>query len=216
MKEQIKNINKNSKEDINNLIRKQIQEIKTNLSSTDKLIQIIDQKNEQYLQTACDKILFFSNRKKNLENLLNNTIKLILDDKINCSSFFNLWNIKNLDEFSFYKPRAPKKEITLSTLQTIPEEIEFNLKEKKRLFLDKKNLFHIQNINVFVQELLEKKNSFKASEMILKTNQDILRLILIYIYAQSDSNKNIYRIQKLNIKANSYNLSFPDFLIFKK
>ncbi|WP_341266349.1 Wadjet anti-phage system protein JetA family protein [Candidatus Phytoplasma fraxini] len=213
---QLQKINKNSINTNNNLIKTKIQEIKNNFKLVDKLIKIIDQKNEQYLQIACERILFFDNQKKNMENLLNNAIKLVLEDKINLSLFCNLWNIKNLDEFSFYKPRVQKQEIINSELDLIPEEIEINLKEKQRCFLKKKFVFNRKNINSFVREILNQKNYLKASEIILKTNQDIFRLILIYIYAQSQSkDNNIYQIKKLNKKVSCCNISFSDFLILK-
>ncbi|WP_323847952.1 MAG: DUF5716 family protein [Phytoplasma sp.] len=213
---QLAKINKNSIETNENLIKEQIKEIKNNLKATDKLIKIIDQKNEQYLRIACERILFFDNQNKNIENLLNYAIKLILDDKINFALFYNLWNIKNLDELSFYKPRVQKNEIINSELELIPEEIEFNLKEKKKTFLDNKFFLNRKNINSFVKEILNQKNFLKASELILKTNHDISRLILIYIYAQSYSkDNNIYKIKKLNQKVNCYNISFYDFVIFK-
>ncbi|MDC9032141.1 Wadjet anti-phage system protein JetA family protein [Columbia Basin potato purple top phytoplasma] len=216
MNNQLKKINKNSPQMNINLIKKQIQEIKTNLISTDKLINIIDQKNEQYLETACTKILFFDNQKKNTENLLNYLIKLILNQKIDASSFINLWNIKNLDDLSFYKPRVKRLEMMTSMLDVIPEDIELNLKDKKKSILEKKDFLTHKNINLFVKKYLNQKQTLKASEIILKTNHDIARLILIYIYARSNTYDNVYQIKKLNVKVNSYNFSFFDFLIFKK
>ncbi|MDV3167939.1 MAG: DUF5716 family protein [Candidatus Phytoplasma stylosanthis] len=195
----------------------EIDEIKKNLKLIDKLTQIIDQKNEQYLQISCNRILFFYNQKKNIKNILNCTIKFILNNNINIHfyDFFNLSIIKNLDELSFYKPRVNKLKILTSKLDKIPVEIKYNLKNKKKNFLNKKNYFDNKNINLFVEKILNKKKYIKASQISLQNNQDISKLILIYLYSKSSCYKNIYQIKKLNQKVNKYNLIFLDFEISK-
>lgn len=208
-------INLNSHSDNVFFLQKQVQKIKYNLQLVDKLITIIDQKNEQYVQIACDRILFFDNQKKNIINLLNFIIKLILNEEINYSLFFNFWIIKNLDELSLYKPRMNKSEILISPFEDIPEEVQKNLKEKKRMFLEKKNILDRKSINIFVQNILDKKTPLKASELLLKDYQDVSRLILIYLYSKSSSYKNIYKVQKMNNKVSIFNINFSDFLIYK-
>ncbi|MEZ0180141.1 Wadjet anti-phage system protein JetA family protein ['Camptotheca acuminata' phytoplasma] len=215
MNEQLSNINQNNKETNTILIKKQIQEIKQNIKLTDHLIEIIDKKNEQYLEISCDRILFFDNKKKNITNLLNFAIQLLLEDKEDYSFFFNFWFIKNLDDFSFYKPRVNKQEISTSELEIIPEEIESHLIEKKQNFLNKKNLFDRKNINLFVQQILNQKQSIKASQLTIQDHKDISKLILIYLYSQKNSSKNIYQIQSLKQQVNNNYLRFSDFLIFK-
>ncbi|MDV3196113.1 MAG: DUF5716 family protein [Candidatus Phytoplasma stylosanthis] len=129
--------------------------------------------------------------------------------------FFNLSIIKNLDELSFYKPRVNKLKILTSKLDKIPDEIKYNLKNKKKIFLNKKNYFDNKNINLFVEKILNKKKYIKASQISLQNNQDISKLILIYLYSKSSCYKNIYQIKHLNQKVNKYNLIFLDFEISK-
>jgi hypothetical protein len=197
------------------MIFEQIEQIKANLKTADQLIELIDQKNEQYLQIACDRILFFNNKKENLHNILNYGLQMILNNQIEYRDFFHLYPMKNLDQESFYKPRRMKQEVVISCLEHISEESENILIQKKKDFLNKDFFYNKKNINLYVEELLNHKNPFKGSEMVLNNNRDISRLILIFIYSKSSVKKNIYHIQPLNKKVICNNISFSDFLIFK-
>ncbi|TVY12316.1 Wadjet anti-phage system protein JetA family protein, partial [Candidatus Phytoplasma pini] len=108
-----------------------IETIQKNLSLTDQLIEIIDIKNEEYLKIACERILFFDNQKQNTKNLLNLLIKEILNDNHEYHRFFNFVEIKNLDEFSFYKPRRIKQKILINDLEIIPETTKQFFQKKK-------------------------------------------------------------------------------------
>ncbi|WCA22615.1 Wadjet anti-phage system protein JetA family protein [Candidatus Phytoplasma oryzae] len=193
----------------------EIEKIKKNLIQIDHLIEIIDKKNEQYLQKACERILFFTDLKDNSKNIFNFIIKIIMDNKKEYKNFFNLYCIKNLDESSLYKPRSYKKEISVYPIEIINEKIEKNIKTKKESFLKKDYFYNKKNINIFVEKMLKQKNPFKASEMILDNNKNITRLILIYLYSHSNKEKNKYKIQNLKKKIFCKKIIFYDFLIYK-
>lgn len=182
----------------------------------DKLIEIIDKKNEQYLQKACEKILFFNNLRDNSKNILNFIIKIIFENKIEYQKFFHFQYIRNLDKMSLYKPRFCKREINISPLIQINSKIEKNIKKKKDIFLNKDYFYNKQNINIFVEKILKTKNPLKASDINLENNKNITRLILIYLYSHSTKEKNNYTIKRLNKKVYCKKVKFYDFLIFKK
>ncbi|WP_153368970.1 Wadjet anti-phage system protein JetA family protein [Candidatus Phytoplasma sacchari] len=215
-KELIKIDNSFSFEKSLKFIKNEIINMKKNFIQIDELIEIIDQKNEQYLQKACERILFFNNLKNNSKNILNLIIKMILKNKKEYQNFFNINFIKNLDELSLYKPRFYKKEIIIQPLQKINSKIEENIMKKKKTFLDKDYFYNKKNINNFVEKILKQKNPFKASDIKLENNTNITRLILIFLYSYSNKEKSKYKIKQLNKRISSYNMNFSDFLIYKK
>lgn len=214
--EQIQYIYGFSEQQSYSMILEQIEQMKENFKTADQLIEIIDQKNEQYLKIACNRILFFNNKKENLQNILNYGLKMVLNNQIEYQEFFNLYPMKNLDQQSFYKPRRVKQEIGISSLDYISEGSKNILTQKKKTFLNRDLFYNKKNINLYVEEMLKQKNPFKGSEIILNNNRDISRLILIFIYSKSSDKKNIYRIVPLRQKVTCNNISFSDFLIFKK
>jgi hypothetical protein len=214
---QIIQINNLTMEEAYKKIINQLEDMKKKFKIIDKLIEIIDRKNEQYLQTACERILFFNSLKENSKNTLNYIIKMILQDKTEYQIFFNLCKMKNLDELSLYKPRIYRQEIKVDKLENINNEIANNIKQKKESFIKKDFFYNKKNINIFVENLLKTNNPFKASDIILNNNKNITRLILIYIYSFSNKEKknNIYKIKKLNKRITCNKINFNDFLIFK-
>ncbi|MFR0367994.1 Wadjet anti-phage system protein JetA family protein [Candidatus Phytoplasma palmae] len=216
--EQFKIINSVSEEDSYNNIINEFRTIKDNLQLIDQIMVVIDQKNEQYLQIACEKILFFENKKNSIKYILYDVIKMVLkENKIN-NDFFNLCEIKNLDKFSLYKPRAQKSNLIVSSIDLLSIEMKNNLNKKKKIFLERDYFYDKKNINIFVKKLLNStKNPFKASEMSLSNDKDISRLILIYLFSGSVfKNNNIYQIQALNQRVTCNNVTFSNFLIFLK
>lgn len=206
---QLQEINQISITQAKQQIEQQIKEMEVNFYLTDQLIKIIDQKNEEYLRIACERILFFNNQKENSQIFLNYLIQLILNEKTEYHNFFHFYPIKNLDELSFYKPRRSKQEMTIANLEIISEET-YHSFEQKILTFQQDKFYNKKNIYKFVKQLLNKKNFYKASDLVLKTNEDMICLMLTYLYAKSYPN-NIYRIQDLNTKVTKKPILFSDF-----
>ncbi|MBP3059382.1 hypothetical protein FEF22_001110 [Texas Phoenix palm phytoplasma] len=214
---QFKIINNVSEEESYENVINEFRNIKDNLQLIDQIMVVIDQKNEQYLQIACEKILFFENKKNSNKYILYDAIKLLLRGEQINNDFLNLCEIKNLDKFSLYKPRAQKSNLMVSSLDLFSIEIKNNLNKKKKIFLERDYFYDKKNINLFVKNILNSKNPVKASEMSLKNDKDISRLILIYLFSGSVfKNKNIYQIKTLNKRVTCNNVTFSNFLIFLK
>ncbi|MDV3205160.1 MAG: DUF5716 family protein [Weeping tea tree witches'-broom phytoplasma] len=213
LSEQLSEINKrNVKENVVVIVR-QIQEMEDNLKIADKLIEVIDRKNEQYLQIVCQKILFYDN-KKNIQNLLNYGIKIILSITQEYNNLFNLYQIRNLDQFSFYKPRREKRSIITPPLKMIPTQSQYRLEQKKISLLNKDLFYTKSNIELFVKKLLNQRNPYKASDIVLNTQQRISQLMLIFLYSQTAKKNNVYQIRLLNQKVTCNQITFSNFLIF--
>ncbi|MDV3166812.1 MAG: DUF5716 family protein [Vigna little leaf phytoplasma] len=192
-------------------IYQQIEQMKNNFVVTDKLIQMIDRKNEEYLKIACERILFFDKQKDNSQLFLNYLIQLILSNNKDYYIFFHFYPIKYFDDLSFYKPRRHKQQIPIVELDIISEDTQFYLQQKMTNFNQDK-FYNRKNINNFVKQLFMQNKVYKASELNLLTNEDITRLILIYFYANSSS-RNIYCIKDLQIKITEPPIIFDDFCI---
>ncbi|MDV3166148.1 MAG: DUF5716 family protein ['Waltheria sp.' little leaf phytoplasma] len=214
LSEQLCFINQKNLEENVEIIKEQIQQMKLNLKIADKLIEIIDIKNEQYLQIICQRILLFDNKNDNLLNLLLRGIRLINDHVFEYNYLFNLSYIHNLDQFSFYKPRRHKQNLVINKLTLISEESKNLLKNKKNYLLKKDFFYTKNNILKFVKNLKFNQNYYLASDIILEKPQDLSRLMLILLY--SSKLINFYSIKPLYRRIIVNDISFSNFLIIKK
>ncbi|KND62684.1 Wadjet anti-phage system protein JetA family protein, partial [Candidatus Phytoplasma phoenicium] len=212
LSEQLQKINQISIIQAQQQIVKQITQIEVNFDLTGKLIKIIDKKNEEYLKIACERILFFDNQKENSQIVLNYLMQLILNEKTEYHRFFHFYPIKHLDDLSFYKPRRSKQEMSIIALEKVSEETYYSL-EQKILTFQQEKFYNKKNIYKFVQQLLQQHNFYKASDLDLKNNEDMIRLMLIYLYANTYQN-NTYHIQDLKTKIQKKPMAFADFGIF--
>ncbi|MDV3196815.1 MAG: DUF5716 family protein, partial [Pigeon pea little leaf phytoplasma] len=168
LSEQLCVINQKNSEENVELIKEQIKQMKVNLKIADRLIEIIDIKNEQYLQIICQRILLFDNKKDNLVNLLLRGIRLINDYVFEYNYLFNLSYIHNLDQFSFYKPRRHKQNLVISKLNLISEKSKNLLISKKNYLLNKDSFYTKDNILKFVKNLKFNQNCYLASDINLE------------------------------------------------
>ncbi|MDO7983581.1 MAG: DUF5716 family protein [Pigeon pea little leaf phytoplasma] len=214
LSEQLCVINQKNSEENVELIKEQIKQMKVNLKIADRLIEIIDIKNEQYLQIICQRILLFDNKKDNLVNLLLRGIRLINDYVFEYNYLFNLSYIHNLDQFSFYKPRRHKQNLVISKLNLISEKSKNLLISKKNYLLNKDSFYTKDNILKFVKNLKFNQNCYLASDINLEKPQDLSRLMLILLY--SSKLINFYSIKSLYRRIIVNDISFSNFLIIKK
>ncbi|MCG3566745.1 MAG: DUF5716 family protein [Candidatus Phytoplasma australasiaticum] len=214
LSEQLCVINRKSLEENITLIKEQIEQMKLNLKIADRLIEIIDIKNEQYLQIICQRILFFDNKKDHLIHALIGGIKLINDYVFEYDYLFNFSYIHNLDQFSFYKPRRHKQSLVINKLNLISEKTKNFLESKKKSLLNKDHFYTKKNILKFVQNLKFNKNCYLASNISLEKPQDLSRLMLIRLYSLKLIN--FYSIKSVNHRIIVNNITFSNFLIIRK
>lgn len=160
--------------------------ITDSFASLEHLILAIDRKNEQYISAAAAKILFLTNKSDDIEGIFNRLFRIIMNQKdINYSQLFNISQIRNLDTGSLYNQRRMR-------IDTVIEEITFdeNLiteeyrKEKIRALL-KNNIYGKKEINEYAKHLLGQEKSVEAASVPLETQEDYVKLILIFLYSKS-------------------------------
>ncbi len=184
------------------------------MDAIEYLIQSIDEKNELYINAAASKIMFLTNSSEDFEGLINRLFKIILKEKeFDYTNIFNLSDIRNVDSGSLFTIRRrrvePEPEI-IDYDYDIPDDI----KERKIAQLTKANIYSKIEINKHVKYLLNGESRIKASEVLLETNEDFVKLILVFLYSKSVDV--IYDVRLLNYQARIGNIRFNEFEIFRR
>lgn len=197
-----------------NYVEEKIRFIKDAMDAIEYLIQSIDEKNELYINAAASKIMFLTNSSEDFEGLINRLFKIILKEKeFDYTNIFNLSDIRNVDSGSLFTIRRrrvePEPEI-IDYDYDIPDDI----KERKIAQLTKANIYSKIEINKHVKYLLNGESRIKASEVLLETNEDFVKLILVFLYSKSVDV--IYDVRLLNYQARIGNIRFNEFEIFRR
>jgi len=186
--------------------------ITDSFTALEHLILAIDRKNEQYISAAASKILFLTNQSDDIEGIFNRLFKLVLNQKgMDFDPLFNLVFARNLDTLSLYNQRR-------SRIDPIPEQITFDddlisdeyRKEKIRALL-KNNIYGKKEIDEHVKALLNGKNSIEASTVLLETQEDYVKLILIFLYSKSVGMH--YDVELLGKECKNNFITFQNFKI---
>ncbi|WP_025725250.1 Wadjet anti-phage system protein JetA family protein [Acholeplasma granularum] len=210
-------LEKRRKHDFNdafNYVEERIRYIKNSVDAIEYLIESIDAKNELYINAAASKIMFLTNTSEDLEGLMNRLFKLILSPKkIDYSQIFNLFRARNLDENSLQSLRRPR-------IDAVPEEVNYDqeisdeIKERKMASLLKANIFSKKEINNYVTYLLDGDSKILASQINLESDDDFVKLILIFLFSKSIGM--IYDVRLLNYETRINEIKFTEFEIFLK
>lgn len=196
-------------------IENKLRFIQDSFNVLDNLIIDIDRKNEQYISATASKILYLTNHSDDIEGIFNRLFKVVLsDDDFDFNSILNVAQIKNLDTASLYNQRRYR-------MDSIPEELfdmeDFFTEEDKERRIQKileNSIYSKREINKYVLELLRDRRSLKASEIIVNSKEEYIKLVLIFLYSKSVGME--YDIELLNTEVVSNFVSFNDFKIFNK
>jgi len=200
--------------DAYNYVEERIRYIKNSMDSIEYLIDGIDAKNELYINAAASKIMFLTNTSEDLDGLMNRLFKVILSDKkIDYSQIFNLFRARNLDENSLQSVRRPRVDAVAEAID-YDQDISDEVKERKMKSLLKANIFSKKEINNFVAYILGENNKILASQIELESNDDFVKLILIFLFSKSIGM--IYDVKLLNYDTRIGNIKFTDFEIYVK
>lgn len=160
--------------------------ITDSFSALEHLILAIDRKNEQYISAAASKILFFTNQSDDIEGIFNRLFKIIMTQKeVDYQSMFNLTHARNLDTGSLYNQRRMRMEPVAEQLVWDPNMISEEYRQEKIKALLKNNIYGKKEIDTHVKYLLDGKPFVKAGDVLLETQEDFIKLILIFLYSKS-------------------------------
>lgn len=188
--------------------------ITDSFTALDNLILDIDRKNEQYISATASKILFLTNHSDDIEGIFNRLFKIVLDDdNFNYNSILHLAQIKNLDTYSLYNQRRVRVDADPEEIVLVDDFISDDLKREKIALMLKHNAYSKKEINKHILKILALNNNqpLKASDIKIETQDDYIKLILVFLYSKS---VNIgYDVELLDYEAKSNFVSFKDFLI---
>lgn len=186
--------------------------ITDSFAALEHLILAIDRKNEQYISAAAAKILFLTNKSDDIEGIFNRLFRIILSQKdINYNQLFFLSQIRNFDTGSLYNQRRMR-------IEPIPEEIMFDddliteeYRREKIKALLKNNIYGKKEIDEHVKFLLGDAKSIDASHIPIETQEDYVKLILIFLYSKSVGMH--YDVELLNHECQNHFVTFQNFRI---
>lgn len=186
--------------------------ITDSFSALEYLILAIDRKNEQYISAAASKILFFTNQSDDIEGIFNRLFRILLNHSdLDYNQLFHITQMKNLDTNSLYNQRRQR-------VLPEPEEINFDdsfiseayRKEKIKALL-KNNIYGKKEIDLYVKSTLGQQKEIEAKDILLETQEDYVKLILIFLYSKSVGMH--YEVELSKDKCKNNFVTFQNFVI---
>ena len=192
-------------------VESKLRYITDSFSALDNLILDIDRKNEQYISATASKILYLTNHSDDIEGIFNRLFSIVLDDEdFDYNDVINVSQIKNLDTESLYNQRRRR-------VDSVPEDLYYDdfitdeiINEKMANIL-KYRTYSKESINDHVVDLLKSGDRIKASTLGLDTQDDLIKLIFIFLYSKSVNIK--YDIELLDNEVEINLITFRDFII---
>lgn len=197
-------------------VEDELRHVRDAFNAFDSLIREIDTKNEQYITSAASKILFLTKRSDDLEGIFNRIFELFLksdEEAFDYTNLFNLVNARNIDSESLHTQRTYQED-------TNPDILVFNdiitdeIKRQKVQLMMKNNIYSKTEINKYTLSLLNNKDRVDASELTLETNEDLIKLVLIYLYSRSLGVSYTCEVTNTEVKNNF--LTFNNFYIIRR
>ncbi len=193
-------------------IEDKLRSISENFNAIEHLILAIDRKNEQYVSAAASKILFFTNQSDDIEGIFNRLFRIVLSKAdIDYSMIFRLVQTKNLDTDSLYNQRRPRQETVVDEINDDDSLIPEALRTQKIKALLKNNIYGKKEIDRYVQSLLKATQTVEAATIPLDSQEDYIKLILIFLYSKSIGMH--YEIELTDKFVTNQFVTFQNFLI---
>jgi len=186
--------------------------ITDSFTALEHLILAIDRKNEQYISAAASKILFFTNQSDDIEGIFNRLFRIVLGQKdFDYSSLFFLTEARNLDTSSLYNQRRVRVETVIDEIVFDESLISEEYRQEKIKALLKNNIYGKKEIDEHVKQLLDGNHMIEASQINLETQEDFVRLILIFLYSKSVGMH--YDVEPLGKECKNNFVTFQNFRI---
>lgn len=193
-------------------IEDRLRYITESFAALEHLILAIDRKNEQYISAAASKILFFTNQSDDIEGIFNRLFQIIMAKKdVNYNQLFFLTQARNLDTGSLYNQRRLRIEPTPEEITFENDMISEEYRQEKIKALLKNNIYGKKEIDEYVKTLLRDQKQIEAKHVPLETQEDFVKLILIFLYSKSVGMH--YDIDLLDKEVKNNFVTFQNFLI---
>ena len=190
-------------------IRKQIM---ANLQQITQLMQMIDTKNEKYVNRAVKTIIYLINRGQDIEGIINRLISYIS----NTNESINLLNLFEIKHFGFAflsKPRI-KYQKAIPEMLPLDSDISEETKKKTLDILQEDVKYSLKEINRFVTRFLGDLKERKISELELNSKYDFVMMISIMMYSKSPEAS--FEVEATTSRIVKNGIAFNDFIVKKR
>ncbi len=190
----------NDKDEASDLVHGMIADTIDRFRSYDDIVDEIDRRNSKYIRNAVERAKFLLLNSNNVEGKISKILQYI-GEEFNKDEENNLTEDASPDICRLFNI-FPQGFVSGESLKTIPiskkitdvEELTDDLflsdeeRELRRLAIieKNKNRFSKKNINLFVADMLEGRQTAKASEIEVGSRRDMIRIIFIYLYGKAD------------------------------
>ncbi len=210
------NINqKDYRDEASNFFTERFNYIRDQFEEIEDYISMLDRKNTNYISTANSRLNFLLNEETDVEGRIVEALKGLknVKEEFFNESNFDLFTGGNLDEYSLYTPMSKRPKIKTSQ---IIQNVEFNQEEIDSYFelMFKENDYSVSKINEFVLDNLKDKFSSYASEFKINDFNELLKLLLVFIYAEN--NNVIYETKITDKTFSKLGYELNDFIIKRK
>ena len=195
-------------------------DIKSSFYRLGDIIEEIDKKHARYMRRAVMRARFLLATGNNLEGKLSRIMDLYVQ-QLNGGEETNLGELFSLDPQNYISPESLQTIPVVRKMDTIsPFSEHAGMNEADRLLykeaLKRKNRsrFSRKNINEYVVALLGDREEIPVTEVPVKSDRDLIRIIYISIYAGNRSNN--YEIRRSRRQVEMQGYSLPYFDIIKK
>ncbi len=186
--------------------------ITDSFTALEHLILAIDRKNEQYITAAASKIMFFTNQSDDIEGIFNRLFRVIMANKVeDYTKLFNITQVRNLDTYSLYNQRRARIEPVSEEIFFEDDMISDEYRKEKIKALLKNNIYGKKDIDQHVRDLLGGEKSIEAANINLETQEDFVKLILIFLYSKSVGMH--YDIELMGKDCKNNDITFQNFKI---
>ena len=195
-------------------------DIKSSFYRLDDIIEEIDKKHARYMRSAVMRARFLLATGNNLEGKLSRIMDLYVQ-QLNGGEETNLGELFSLYPQNYISPESLQMIPVVRKMDTVsPFSEHAGMNEADRLLykeaLKRKNRsrFSRKNINEYVVALLGDREEIPVTEVPVKSDRDLIRIIYISIYAGNRSNN--YEIRRSRRQVEMQGYSLPYFDIIKK
>lgn len=181
-----------------------------------KRIEELDVRNNNYLKVSEDKIKFIINESRDIEEVINESLKQIneINDFSSFEDFFDLHAVSTFDNESFYKPRAKYERIQGTPIETVVQKLDEETKKELFKQIKESEEYLFPSINKFMLSLMKKENEIKAADIDKNIKNLAVKLFLGQIYQFYKEAK--YEIEYLNEDVIIGNFKMKNFVIRRK
>lgn len=190
-----------------------VNQMLTSLRGMDTVIKNIEEKNSKYLMSLINKIFYIINRGSDITGLLNQTISHTISNTLKDFSFLNLNDQRHYTVERMFYPQKKREQLDPVFIKTISKLTEEEILEQKKSHA-KTFKYSIRNINKYVLQLLGNNNTANATDIVLKDDDDYIKILLIALYG--NINETDYYINLTGNKAIIENIKFDNFIIYRK